>query len=81
MSTVYFPVYSAAIFKVLNRHDLMGLQMQDVCLQSKLLTWYLKYHFCCCFTVFLFSTEIEKEQVVKTEMCESKRQLNVEGNI
>lgn len=30
MSTVYFPFYSTAIFKVLNRLDFMGLQRQDV---------------------------------------------------
>lgn len=39
MSTVYFPFYSTAIFKVLNRLDFMGLQRQDVCLQSKSLTF------------------------------------------
>lgn len=41
MSPVYYPFYSTAIFKVLNRLDFMGLQRQDVCLQSKLVTWYL----------------------------------------
>lgn len=53
MSTVCFPVYSTAIFKVLNRLDFMSLQRQDVCLQSKLLTFCTLFSgFCCCFTVF-----------------------------
>lgn len=43
MSTVYFPFYSTAIFKVLNLLDFMGLQRQVICLQSKLLNWYVVF--------------------------------------
>lgn len=40
---LYFPFYPTAVFKVLNHLCFKGLQCQDVCLQSKLLTWYLIY--------------------------------------
>lgn len=43
MTVVYFPFYLTAIFKVLNYLCFVGLHWQNVCLQSRLLTWYFMY--------------------------------------
>lgn len=37
-----FPFCSTAIFKVFNRLDFMGLQRQDVCLQSNVFVPYVQ---------------------------------------
>lgn len=65
MTVVYFPFYLTAIFKVLNYLCFVGLHWQNVCLQSRLLTWYFMYltllFFLQCF--FFFSEPANNEYV------------------
>lgn len=76
MTVVYFPFYSTAIFKVLICLCFMGLQWQDVCLQSKLLMWYFTYMtFFVFFLQYLFFSEPAENEYVVSGGCFSLQDI------